>query len=149
MGRPPAVGASAMVSASNPFAVRSALRILESGGNAVDAAISGFAMLCVTEPMNIGVGGDAFALVAKDDSVSALDAAGPAPAAIDGGEPVQLRGRRAITVPGAVAGLGALSERFGRLGLDVCLADAIDAADRGLPVSVRSGAVWAQEGPQW
>ena len=94
IGRPPAVGASAMVSASNPFAVRAALRMLERGGNAVDAAVAAIAMLGVTEPMNVGVGGDAFALIADGDSVTGLDAAGPAPAHAGMLTPVEHRGPR-------------------------------------------------------
>lgn len=144
IGRPPAVGASAMVSASNPFAVRAALRMLERGGNAVDAALAAIAMLGVTEPMNVGVGGDAFALIADHDSVTGLDAAGPAPAHAGTLTPVERRGPRSVTVPGAVAGWAALSERFGRVGLDACLADAIDGAERGLPLCARAAALWGR-----
>ena len=39
-------------------------------------------------------------------------------------------GRGSVTVPGAVAGWAAFAERYGRLGLDACLQDAIDAAER-------------------
>jgi len=145
VGRPPAVGASAMISASNPFAVRAGLRMLERGGNAVDAALAAIAMLGVTEPMNVGVGGDAFALVADRDAVSGLDAAGPAPIRAAPLAPVQRRGPRSVTVPGAVAGWAALSERFGRRGLDACLADAIDAAEHGLPLCARAATLWGRE----
>jgi gamma-glutamyltranspeptidase / glutathione hydrolase len=146
-GRPPAVGSAAMVSASNPFAVQAGLRMLERGGNAVDAALAAAAMLCITEPMNIGVGGDTFALVADGGSVFGLDAAGPAPATIDDVVAVAQRGPRSVTVPGAVAGWAALAERFGRLGLDACLSDAIDAAEQGVPVCQRVGALWVAEQP--
>ena len=44
-----------------------------------------------------------------------------------------------MTVPGAVAGWAALAERFGRLGLDACLEDAIDAAERGFAVAPAHG----------
>src|SRR5262249_9448143 len=37
----------------------------------------------------------------------------------------------------------ALAERFGRLGLEACLADAIDAAERGFAVGARTAASWA------
>jgi gamma-glutamyltranspeptidase/glutathione hydrolase len=132
-----------MISASNPFAVRAGLRLLERGGNAVDAALGAAAMLCVAEPMNIGPGGDAFALVGDGDGVAALDSAGPAPLSADPCSPVHSRGPRSVTVPGAVAGWAALSERYGRLGLDTCLADAIDAAESGLPLCARAGELWA------
>ena len=144
--RPPVIAGSAMLSASNPHAVRAGLRALERGGNAVDAAIAAAAMLCVAEPINTGVGGDAFALVGSGATVAGLDAAGGAPAHVEAGGPVARRGPRSVTVPGAVGGWGALSERFGRLGLDGCLHDAIDAAELGLPLSPRSAALWAAEG---
>jgi gamma-glutamyltranspeptidase/glutathione hydrolase len=131
-----------MVATSQPLATRAGLRALDRGGNAADAALAAAAVLSVTEPMSTGVGGDAFALVWQDGAVTGLDAAGPAPADAGDLEPVE-RGPRSVTVPGAVAGWAALSERFGRLGLDACLADAIDIAERGFAVAPRTAAAWA------
>ena len=74
--------------------------------------------------------------------LEALDAAGPAPAGADPVEPVEQRGPRSVNVPGAVAGWAALAERHGRLGLDDCLADAIDVAERGFAVGPRTSAAW-------
>jgi gamma-glutamyltranspeptidase / glutathione hydrolase len=130
-----------MISASNQFAARAGVRMLERGGNAVDAALAAAATLCVVEPMSIGVGGDAFALVSDGEAIFGLDAAGPAPARAQA-HPVTQRGPRSVTVPGAVAGWAALSDRFGRFGLDTCLADAIDAAEQGRPVPARTAAKW-------
>ena len=141
-GRPSSVAAVAMAATSQPLATRAALRILEQGGNAADAAIAAAAVLCVTEPMSTGVGGDAFALVWRDGHVEALDAAGPAPRGAEPLEPVEQRGARSVTVPGAVAGWAALAERYGRLGLTACLADAIDVAERGFAVGARTAAAW-------
>jgi gamma-glutamyltranspeptidase/glutathione hydrolase len=42
-----------------------------------------------------------------------------------------------------VGGWQALSERFGRLGLDACLADAVDVAERGYAVAGRTAEAWA------
>jgi gamma-glutamyltranspeptidase/glutathione hydrolase len=92
--------------------------------------------------MMTGVGGDCFALVYKDGKVEGLDSAGPAPRGADPTLPVQEKGPTSITVPGAVAGWAALSARYGKLGLDACLADAIDAAERGVASGVRNTAQW-------
>jgi gamma-glutamyltranspeptidase/glutathione hydrolase len=132
-----------MVATSQPLATRAGLRMLEAGGNAADAALAAAAVLSVTEPMSTGLGGDLFALIASDGDVTGLDAAGPAPAAAEPLEPVEDRGPRSVTVPGAVGGWAALAERYGRLGLDACLADAVDAAERGFVVAPRTAAAWA------
>jgi len=135
-----------MVATSQPLATRAGLRMLERGGNAADAALAAAAVLCVTEPMSTGIGGDAFALVWEGGRLEALDAAGPAPRRAEPLTPVEPLGPRAITVPGAVGGWVALAERHGRLGLEACLADAIDAADRGFAVATRAAAAWKSAG---
>ncbi len=131
-----------MVATSQPLATRAGLRALERGGNAADAVLAAAAVLAVTEPMSTGLGGDAFALIWNGGEAVGLDAAGPAPAGAHPLEPAE-RGPRSVTVPGAVDGWAALSARFGRLGLDTCLADAIDAAERGFVVAPRTAAAWA------
>jgi gamma-glutamyltranspeptidase/glutathione hydrolase len=133
-----------MVATSQPLATRAGLRILEQGGNAVDAAIAAAAVLCVTEPMSTGIGGDCFAVLWHDGELIGLDAAGPAPARAEPTTPVEQRGPRSVTVPGAVGGWAMLSERYGRLGLDHCLQDAIAAASNGFAVAPVTAAVWAQ-----
>jgi gamma-glutamyltranspeptidase/glutathione hydrolase len=139
--RGPAVAANAMAATSQPVATLAALDILKLGGNAADAAIAAAAVLCVAEPMSTGIGGDVFAIVANRDGVHGLDAAGPAPASATP-EPVDRYGPRAAVVPGAVRGWAALSERFGRLGLDTVLAPAIELAAKGVAVSLNCAAYW-------
>jgi gamma-glutamyltranspeptidase/glutathione hydrolase len=145
-GKPPAVAARAMVATSHPLATRAGLRALERGGNAADAALAAAAVLCVAEPMSTGIGGDAFALVWREGKLEGLDAAGPAPLGAIPLTPVEEQGPRSVTVPGAVAGWAALAERHGRLGLDACLADAIEAAEQGVAASVRVAESWAASG---
>src|SRR5262249_58166514 len=99
-----------MVATSRPLATRAGLRMLERGGNAADAALAAAAVLCVTEPMSTGIGGDCFAIVWRDGKLEGLDSAGPAPRSADPVTPVELSGPRSITVPGSVAGCAALSQ---------------------------------------
>jgi gamma-glutamyltranspeptidase / glutathione hydrolase len=141
-GKQPAVAGEAMVATSHPLATRAGLRMLERGGNAADAALAAAAVLCVAEPMATGIGGDAFAMVWRDGEAIGLDAAGPAPTTAEPLVPVEESGPRSVTVPGAVAGWEALAERFGMLGLDTCLADAIDLAERGVVAGARVAEAW-------
>ena len=137
-----------MVATSQPLATRAGARALERGGNAVDAAVTAAAVLCVTEPMSTGIGGDAFALVWDGDRLHGLDAAGPAPRGADPSASVAERGPKSVTVPGAVAGWAALAGRFGRFGLDALLADAIAAAEDGFVVQPITAAAWADCPPE-
>jgi gamma-glutamyltranspeptidase/glutathione hydrolase len=142
-GRRPQVALRAMVATSAAAATRAGLRMLERGGNAADAALAAAAVLSVVEPMSTGVGGDCFAIVWRAGHAEGLDAAGPAPAAAEHLSPVAERGPLSVTVPGAVAGWAAFAERYGKLGLDTCLQDAIDAAENGFAVGYQTAAAWA------
>ena len=139
----------AMAATSHPRATEAALDILRSGGNACDAAVGAAAVLCVCEPMSTGVGGDAFALVWRDGALTGLNASGRSPRSADPAAVTRLplHGPTSVTVPGAVSGWGALIERHGRLGLDRCLAPAIDAAERGFTATPVISRAWAALAP--
>ncbi len=131
-----------MVATSQPLAALHALDVLREGGTAVDAAICAAAVLCVTEPHATGVGGDVLALVRGPSGVvHGLDAAGPAPR-LAPPEPPDYDGPRSVDVPGAVAGWGELSARFGRAGLERCLEPAIALAAGGVPAGFNCAAIW-------
>ena len=68
-----------MAATSHPLATRAALRVLEEGGNAIDAAVTAAAVLCVCEPMSTGIGGDLFAIVWDEGEAHGLNASGRAP----------------------------------------------------------------------
>jgi gamma-glutamyltranspeptidase / glutathione hydrolase len=145
MRRSSAVAAHAMAATSQPLATRAALRVLEEGGNAVDAAVTAAAMLCVVEPFSTGIGGDLFAIVWDGQTAQGLNASGRAPASVqpDALAEIAESGPTSVTVPGAVSGWAALLERFGSVGLDRCLAPAIEAAEQGFAVTPVIAAAWA------
>jgi len=133
-----------MVASSQTPATLAGLEVLRAGGNAIDAALCAAAMLCVAEPHATGIGGDLFALIrTADGELVALDAAGPAPGNAPAETPAE-SGPRSVTVPGAVAGWSELSRRFGRLGLDRCIAPAVDAARKGIAAGFHTAEDWAQ-----
>lgn len=141
--RPPALAARAMVATSQPTATAAGLRMLHRGGSAADAALAAAAVLCVTEPMATGPGGDLFALVFARGRAEGIDAAGPAPRHIEGALTPERYGPRSVDAPGAVAGWAMLAERYGRLGLDACLEEAIELARSGFAVGERCAGFWA------
>jgi gamma-glutamyltranspeptidase / glutathione hydrolase len=131
------------VATSQPTATDAGMRALQDGGTAVDAALAAAAVLCVTEPMMTGPGGDAFAIVrTRDGRAEGLDAAGPAPARAPTDDPPAWDGPTSVTVPGAVGGWAALAARHGRLGLDRALRDAVDSAEQGFEVQPRCAGYW-------
>ncbi|MDB5751831.1 MAG: gamma-glutamyltransferase family protein, partial [Ramlibacter sp.] len=137
-----------VVSTSHPLAAQAGLRMLWKGGNAVDAAIAAAAAMTIVEPVSNGLGSDAFAILWDGKELHGLNASGPAPAAWtpgyfaskygDAATPPK-RGIDSVTVPGAVAGWVALSERFGKLAFADLLEPAVEIAERGylLPVVVQ------------
>ena len=118
-------------------------RLLESGGNAVDAAIAAVAAQGVVAPETCGVGGDLFALIQRPgwSRPKALNSSGRAGSnanaeslRADGHTEIPLDHPLAVTVPGCVDGLLALSE-LGHRSLAETLAPAIELADDGFEVS--------------
>lgn len=146
-----------MIATSHPLASAAGLRVLERGGNAVDAAITAAAVLCIVEPMMVSPGGDLFALIwdAKRREIKALNASGRAPRALFIDE-LKRRGMtrmpgdgiHAVTVPGAVDGWAMLAARYGTMKLADLLQPAIEYAERGFPVTEVIGRDWADEAPQ-
>ena len=146
-----------VVATSHPQAAQAGLRVLYGGGNAVDAAIATAAAMTIVEPVSNGLGSDAFALVWDGTQLHGLNASGGAPQAWTG-EYFQRRygaaavappkrGWDSVTVPGAVAGWVALSERFGRLPFGDLMAPAIELAERGCAVPVVVQQKWAAAVP--
>jgi len=144
--RPLIMGRNGVVTSGHPLATGVGLRILQAGGNAVDAAIATALCLAVVKPESCGVGGDLFALVHmnKDADVKALNASGPAPAdATDGYfesaglTSVPVTGPLSIAVPGAVDGWLELHRRYATMPLRDLSADAVRLARDGFPIDVQ------------
>jgi len=136
------------VATSNPLAAQAGLRVLESGGNAVDAAIAVAAALSVVEPTMNGVGGDLFAMVWDGERLHGLNASGRSPAGwslerFAGRGAMPALGWDSVTVPGAVSGWAALHRRFGSRPFAELLSPAIRYARDGFPVMPRTAAAWA------
>src|SRR5262250_2387060 len=143
-----------IVASESPLASQAGVRVLESGGNAVDAAIATNAMMGVVEPMMNGIGGDLFAIVydAKAGKLYGLNASGWAPKALtidflekQGLKEMPQKGINAVTVPGAVEGWQKLADKFGRKKLSEDLAAAIATARNGFPVPEITASYWADE----
>lgn len=149
--RSPVYATNGMAATSHPLATEAAINMLRGGGNAVDAAVSAAAVLCVVEPQMVGIGGDCFALVAEPDGgLFGLNGSGRAPAAAnaaalraEGFTAISQDSVHSITVPGAVKAFETLLARFGTIGLDRALARAIELADAGFPVAPRVAWDWA------
>src|SRR4051794_41370933 len=78
---PTAVGRGGAAATVDPLATQAAIRVLRSGGNAVDAAIAAAGVLGVVEPFSCGVGGGGFLVVydARRHKVDTIDSRETAP----------------------------------------------------------------------
>jgi len=148
------ISRNGIVAAESPLAAQAGARILERGGNAVDAAIATNAMMGVVSPMMNGIGGDLFAIVydAKANKLYGLNASGWAPKGLTvevlhklGLREMPQTGVHTITVPGAVDGWQKMADKFGRKKLSEDLAAAIQTAQNGAPITEWVAMYWSRE----
>ena len=152
-------GTNGAIATSQPMAARIGLRVLEDGGNAVDAAVAAMAALGVLEPMWTGVGGDAFAIVSvPGQGIRCINGSGPAGSLRDaeslrghgmrtmplGGEPKEGLAGMCVTVPGAVAAWSELLNELGTITIDVALEPAERLAADGFPVGEVAAWMWGR-----
>ena len=147
-----------VVTSANALASESGLAMLRAGGNAVDAAVAAAFAIGVVEPQMSGIGGSGAATLwmKRDGKPSYLDfyASQPADAWVGHVEPTPVAATpptgqapdattpprrepgdlRVVGIPGAVAGLLSLHEKFGVLTREQVMAPAIRLADEGFPV---------------
>ncbi len=138
--RPLVMGRHGMVSSGHYLASLAGAKVLQDGGNAMDAALAASFTLTVVLPQTCGPAGDLFALVfmKKNGKVEALNASGPAPkkATIElfkekGLSNIPSAGPMSIAIPGAVDGWVELHRRYGTMDLTRLVADAVGYARDG------------------
>ena len=150
-----------IVSTVQPLAAQAGLRILQQGGNAIDAAVATAAALNVVYPANTGIGGDLFAIiyVAKEKKVYQLNASGIAPSGLTlarmnslgykahpanfgPGSGMPSGGILTVTVPGSLWGWQEVLARFGTKTFKEVLQPAIDYAEQGFPLTEEIQSSW-------
>jgi gamma-glutamyltranspeptidase / glutathione hydrolase len=150
-----------IVSTVQPLAAQAGLRMLQQGGNAIDAAVATAAALNVVYPANTGIGGDLFAIiyVAKEKKVYQLNASGIAPSGLTlarmnslgykahpsnfgPGSGMPSGGILTVTVPGSLWGWQEVLTRFGTKTFKEVLQPAIDYAEQGFPVTEEIQSSW-------
>lgn len=149
-GRSMAVGQNGMAATSSPLATLAALDMLREGGNAVDAAVTAAAVLCVTEPHMTGLGGDCFAMIARPNgTLAGLNGSGRSAAAATADwlaasqlSAITPDSIHAVTVPGMVDAWSKLLQEEGTITLGEALAPAISLALEGVPTSPRVAQDW-------
>ncbi|MFN8589940.1 MAG: gamma-glutamyltransferase [Thermomicrobiales bacterium] len=152
----PVFARTGVIAAQHPLVSATGLRVLASGGNAVDAAVAASLVGCVVMPARCGIGGDLFAVVARPDApgawskgdLLAFHGSGISPRgashafmqehgedAPDGRRvPAQI-GPLSPSVPGFIDGCFELLDRFGTRPFAELAAPAIGYAAAGHPIS--------------
>ncbi|MDJ0713481.1 MAG: gamma-glutamyltransferase [Prochloraceae cyanobacterium] len=143
----PVAAKNGMVSSQEELATRAGLEVLKEGGNAVDAAVTVGFTLAVTLPRAGNLGGGGFMLIHLDKTGETI--------AIDYREKAPLKATKnmfldengevdrqksmfshlAVGVPGTVAGMAMVLEKYGTISLERALQPAIELAEKGFPVS--------------
>jgi len=140
------IAEKAMVVSAHPEASMIGVKILEQGGNAVDAACAVQFALAVSYPNAGNIGGGGFMVIRLvDGTTTSLDFREKAPARAErdmyldkNGEVIpglSLRSPLAVGVPGSVDGVIKAHERYGELSLHDIIQPAIDLARTGFPVT--------------
>lgn len=137
---------NAAVATAHPEASRIALEVLQNGGNAIDAAIAAAYALGVVEPTasGIGGGGNALVYIKSEDKVYNLDfyPRSPANPFMDYQPSRDNSTVRAVSVPGFVAGMEELRERWAKLDREAHIRPSIHIAREGfVPDSVLLGRI--------
>ena len=134
-----------VVTTAHPLATNAGIEILESGGNAMDAAVAAAFTLSVVEPSMSGIGGRAQILIyTLEQEVHGIDATTQAPAYYEFDDTAGVEyGYQTIAVPGVVKGLTDGLKDFGSLTLEQVMEPAIGYAQNGF--ALLPGEAYRQE----
>ncbi len=150
-GRSMVVTKYGIVAAPQFLASDAGAKVLEAGGNAVDAAIAANAVMGVTQPYVNGIGGDLFVIYyqAKTGKLYGLNSSGWTPKALTieylkahNIQQLDERGVHTVTIPGCVAGWDALRKRFGTMPFSRLLSPAVFYAANGFPLAEKNARYW-------
>src|SRR5512133_1565219 len=165
--KPVVMGKRGVVAAGNPLVAEAGFRVMQKGGNAVDAGVASVFAAAVVEQMSFGMGGEAPILIKmKGKPVVAINGAGIAPELAtadfyrklkpDDPRRVELvvytdrktgaipaYGPLSAIVPGAVDALLVALENYGTLSFAEVIQPAIELA-QGFPVDARLAKTFAQ-----
>ncbi len=143
--RQPEHARHAMVVTQEPLAADVGLRVLQSGGNAIDAAVAVAFALSVTHPVAGNIGGGGFMLARfADGRATFIDFREKAPLAATRNMYLDSKGNltkdsvvgwRAAGVPGTVRGLELAHKKYGHKPWAELVNPAIQLAADGFPVS--------------
>ena len=158
--RPPVRGMTHMVSAGHYLAASAGYRILEQGGNAIDAGVASGIVINVTLPNATNFGGVAPIMVymADTDETKTISGLGrwPKKTSIDSFDNDIPKGIDRTIVPSAPdAWLTALAE-YGTMSLEQVLQPALELAEDGFPISYTAAnllkklsATIDKDAPEW
>lgn len=129
-----------IVSGPSSYLVETVQSIYKDGGNIFDAAVAGAFSLSVTHPYFVSLGCGGFAILKNNKNVQALDFRETAPSKMKENFYVKSgfsskREGTAVGVPGFVAGLSAIHQKYGSLKWSHLLQPAIKLAKKGFIVS--------------
>ena len=135
--------ANGMVASSHPLATAAGLRMLERGGNAVDACVAVAIALPVVEPGATTFGSDNFAILWSGGKLHGMSSSGYSPWGLTE-DYLKSRGHTgriaaggwdSTTLPGCVAGWIRLLRQFGTMSLEEVSQPAIELAENGYPIT--------------
>jgi gamma-glutamyltranspeptidase/glutathione hydrolase len=136
-----AVSKNGMVATAHFKATECGVKILEMGGNAIDAAVASAFALGVCEPQASGLGGQTMMVICLEDEnrIIAVDGSSRAPnRALNedfSSNSSKLLGYKAATVPSTPATLGYIQDRYGTLPLGDILSPSIELAEKGYGIT--------------